>query len=324
MSAADGGAEGSASGRPQPGAEADPSEKGHAPPVIVVTGLSGAGRTTAINVLEDLGHEPLNNFPLALFDAVIAPMGGSGRPLAIGIETRTRGFSAGGLIGKIQELRSRWDRRMLLIFLDCADDVLISRFSQTRRRHPLAPAEDPSTGVARERDILREVRAHADIVIDTSALTPHQLRAELESRFGAETFPGLVVSVQSFSYKRGVPPGADMVQDCRFLRNPYWDEALRALDGRAPLIQDFVTADARYGPFFEKLTDLVLMLLPAYKDEGKAYFSIALGCTGGRHRSVSVAEKLALRLSEAGWPVSIHHRELAERDRQTSDTGAGA
>jgi UPF0042 nucleotide-binding protein len=280
------------------------------PPVLIVTGLSGAGRTTAINALEDLGYEPLNNFPLSLFEAVVAPVGETGRPVAIGIETRTRGFSARALTETVEGLRRRWNAGALLVFLDCADEALISRFSATRRRHPLAPAEDPAIGVARERDILAEVRARADMVIDTTELTPHQLRTELSGRFAPGTAPGLVVSVRSFSYKRGAPAGADMVQDCRFLRNPYWDESLRHLDGTAPVIQEFVAADPLFPPFFEKLSDLVLMLLPAYKDEGKAYFSVALGCTGGRHRSVAVAERLARRIEGAGWPVALRHGEI--------------
>jgi len=288
-------------------------ERRPGPPVLIVTGLSGAGRTTAINALEDMGYEPLNNFPLSLFEAVIAPMGGSGRPLAIGIETRTRGFSARALMQTVEELRGRWNAATILVFLDCADDALIGRFDQTRRRHPLAPAEDPAAGVARERDLLAEIRARADIVIDTTGLSPHQLRAELESRFSRASSPGLVVSVQSFSYKRGAPAGADMVQDCRFLKNPYWDESLRMLDGRSPLIQDFVSTDPLFQPFFDRLSDLVLMLLPAYKSEGKSYFSVALGCTGGQHRSVTVAERLADRIEAEGWPVSLTHRELGRQ-----------
>ncbi|MGF1502500.1 MAG: RNase adapter RapZ [Paracoccaceae bacterium] len=298
------------------GAESDAgaAETGGAEPprprVVIVTGLSGAGRTTAISVLEDLGFEPLNNLPLSLLEAVVAPSSGRAQPIAVGIETRTRGFSTRALMETVDMLRTRLGVPALLLFLDCDDDTLVSRFSQTRRRHPLAPAEDAATGVGRERDILSDVRARADVVIDTTRLTPHEFKAELGIRFGHAASTGLVVSVQSFSYKRGTPHEADMVLDCRFLRNPYWDETLRALDGGDARIQHFVASDPLFAAFFEKLADLTLMLLPAYQAEGKAYFSVALGCTGGRHRSVTVAERLADRIAQAGWSVAIRHREL--------------
>ena len=296
----------------------DPVTRRHpAPMVLIVTGLSGAGRTTAINALEDLGYEALNNLPLWLFDALIEPAVGTSTPLAIGVETRTRGFSARALADLVDQLRTRGRAGCALVFLDCADDVLVSRFSQTRRRHPLAPAEDPATGIARERDILEEVRARADVVIDTTDLTPRELKADLEARFAVARTAGLSVTIQSFSYKRGTPHGADMVLDCRFLRNPYWEAHLRALDGRDPRIQGFVRDDPMYQGFYDKLSEMVKMLLPAYEAEGKAYFTIALGCTGGRHRSVTVAEMLSRDLAAAGWPVSTRHRELENRGAAT-------
>ena len=284
-----------------------------APLVLIVTGMSGAGRTTAINALEDLGYEALDNFPLSLFEALIAPVVGTPAPIAVGVETRTRGFSARAVIDTVDTLRRDWRAGAGLLFLDCSDDVLLSRFNQTRRRHPLAPAEDPSTGIARERDVLRDVREHADAVIDTTEMTPHELKAELEARFALDRSAGMTVTLQSFSYKRGTPHGADMVIDTRFLGNPYWEAELRALDGRDDRIQVFVRSDPLYAAFFEKLCEMVTMLLPAYRAEGKAYFTIAFGCTGGRHRSVSVAEDLGRRLAGEGWPVSVRHRELERR-----------
>jgi len=294
-----------------------------APVVVIVTGMSGAGRTTAINTLEDMGFEALNNFPLALVDRLVEPADASPRPIAIGVETRTRGFSERALTALVDRLRGRWGARALLVFLDCSDSELQSRFSQTRRRHPLAPAEDALTGIARERDLMAEVRARADMVIDTTGFSPNALRTEFEILFSQQIDAGLSVSVQSFSYKRGAPHDADMVLDCRFLRNPYWDAEIRDLDGRHSRIQGFVGEDPLFGPFFEKLCEMLLMLLPAYKAEGKAYFCVALGCTGGRHRSVAVSERLAGRLREAGWPVALHHREL-ERTRAGGSTGGGA
>jgi UPF0042 nucleotide-binding protein len=281
-----------------------------APLVLIVTGMSGAGRTSAIKALEDLGYEALNNLPLSLFDRIVEPVSGSHAPIALGVESRTRGFSARALTETVDTLRREWRAGTVLIFLDCADDVLAQRFSETRRRHPLAPAEDAMTGIGREREILAPVRDSADAVIDTTAMTPHELKAELGARFALNLSAGLSVTIQSFSYKHGTPHTADMVLDCRFLRNPYWDEALRVLDGRDPKIQDFVQSDPLYDSFFEKLCDMVLTLLPAYKAEGKAYFTIALGCTGGRHRSVTLTEALSDWLGNSGWPVSVRHREL--------------
>jgi UPF0042 nucleotide-binding protein len=283
------------------------------PSVLVVTGMSGAGRTTAITALEDLGYEALHNFPLSLFETLIEPVAGTPRPIAIGVESRTRGFSARALAETVDRLRERWGAGSGLVFLDCANDVLISRFNQTRRRHPLAPAEDAATGIIRERDVLEPVMDRADAVIDTTEMTPHDLKAEIQARFSPEGSTGLSVMIRSFSYGRGVPHGADMVLDCRFLKNPYWEEDLRALDGRDPQIQGFVKEDPLYHPFFGKLCDMVAMLLPAYRDEGKAHFTIALGCTGGRHRSVTVTEALASELRGKDWPVSVRHHELERR-----------
>lgn len=291
-----------------------------APLVLVVTGMSGAGRSTAIASLEDLGYEALNNFPISLFEALIEPVIGTSAPIAIGIESRTRGFSARAVTQAVDDLRNRWRAGAALVFLDCDDATLLARFNQTRRRHPLAPAEDAATGIARERDILEEVRARADAILDTTSMTPHDLKAELKTRFALDKSSGMTVTVQSFSYKRGAPAGADMVLDCRFLHNPYWDESLRHLDGTDGRIQAFVQQDPLYRDFFEKLVDMVKMLLPAYRAEGKAYFTIALGCSGGRHRSVTVGEALATRLRGEDWPVSVRHRELDRRAAQGQRT----
>lgn len=282
-------------------------------PVVILTGMSGAGRTTAITALEDLGYEAINNFPLSLIPTLLDPAQERTQPLLLGVETRTRGFSVRALADTVAALRRDITAPVLLVFLDCADDVLIKRFSETRRRHPLAPAEDAATGVRRERDVLAPIRAGADMVIDTTGLTPHDLRRELARNFSLVASGGLTVSIGSFSYKRGVPEGSDMVLDCRFLRNPYWDETLRDLDGRDPRVQGFVRDDPRFAAFLDQLAAMVLMLLPAYVEEGKVYFSVALGCTGGRHRSVTVAELLAGRLEAEGWQASLRHRELERR-----------
>ncbi|MFD0859107.1 RNase adapter RapZ [Roseovarius aquimarinus] len=287
------------------------------PPVILVTGPSGAGRSTAIRALEDMGYEAIDNLPLSLLPRLLTAPEGSGgqqgRPMALGVDPRNRDFSAEAVIDALESLCARGDRHVQLLFVDCDPDVLLRRFSETRRRHPLAPAESAQIGIAREMDLLRAVRTRADILIDTTELSPHELRAELEQWVRPGGAARLAVSVHSFSYKRGLPRGVDMVFDCRFLRNPYWEPSLRSLDGRAPEVAAHVAADPRFEAFHAQLSDMMRLLLPAFEAEGKSYLSIALGCTGGQHRSVAVAENLARTLAEEGWQVSIRHRELERR-----------
>jgi UPF0042 nucleotide-binding protein len=281
------------------------------PDVVILTGLAGAGRTTAIRALEDMGWEALDNFPLALIPRVTEPVAGPDtHPLAIGVDTRTRGFSAEALIDAVEALRARPGGSTTLAFLDASDDALIARFAETRRRHPAAPEEDPATGIARERTMLVTLREKADLLIDTSSLTPHDLKALIGDHFAGRRSAGLTVSIQSFAFKRGAPRETDMVMDCRFLRNPHWDDTLRPLDGRDGAVARFVADDPLYEPFFTRLSEMVSLLLPAYRREGKAYFGIGLGCTGGRHRSVALAEALAARLRSEGWQVNLRHREL--------------
>ena len=280
--------------------------------IVFVTGPSGAGRTTAIRVLEDLGYEGIDNIPLSLVPRLIdgAPLG---RPIALGLDVRNRDFNATALIELIDSLTRDPRVTLEVLYLDCAPGVLIRRFSETRRRHPLAPLETPAQGVEREIDLLAPIRVRADHLIDTTDLTQHDLKAELAALFDAGPAGRLSVSVQSFSYKRGVPRGVDMIFDCRFLANPHWQAALRPLDGRDPEVEAFVRADPRFAEFFQKLRDLLLFLLPAHLEEGKAHLAIGFGCTGGQHRSVAIAELVGNALAEAGWPVSKRHRELERR-----------
>lgn len=280
--------------------------------VVLVTGPSGAGRTTAINAFEDLGYETIHNIPLALLHRLIS--GPSiGRPMALGIDVRTRDFSVSGVF-EIQEAFAQSNEyEPSLLFLDCQTDTLLRRYSETRRRHPMALAETPLRGIELETELLSPLRDRADILIDTTTLTPHDLKADIGGLFGSQGSTGLSVSVQSFSYKRGVPRGIDMVMDCRFLQNPYWDANLRAKTGQDPEVLAYISLDQRYAEFFSRLKDLTSLLLPAYRDEGKAHFSIGLGCTGGQHRSVAVAEELANALAADGWQVSKRHREMERR-----------
>ncbi|MCT8159284.1 RNase adapter RapZ [Pseudoruegeria sp. SHC-113] len=288
----------------------DPSPRGQK--LVFVTGPSGAGRSSAIRVLEDLGFEAIDNMPLTLVPRLLEGAASS-RPLALGIDARNRDFSANAMAALIDDLTARSDVAVEVLFLDCRADVLLRRFSETRRRHPLAPADTPIAGIEAEMDLLQPARKRADVLIDTSELTPHELRAEIERWFAPESGQRLAVSVQSFSYKRGTPRGIDMIFDCRFLANPYWKPELRAQNGQDAPVQDYVASDPRFAAFFAKVLDLSELLLPAYIEEGKAHLSIGFGCTGGQHRSVTMAEKLAAALAQAGWQVSIRHRELERR-----------
>ena len=282
--------------------------------LVFVTGPSGAGRATAINALEDLGYEAIDNLPLAMVPRLLHGPPPE-RPLALGIDARTRDFSPRLMLETIADLRAQGGLRIDVLFLDSSDDVLLRRFSETRRRHPLAPDSDPASGIADERALLGPVRTAADILVDTSDLSPHALRAEIGNWFGGNSRSGtaLSVTVQSFSYKRGMPRGLDMALDVRFLTNPYWDAELRPLDGRAEAVANHIAADPRFSDFFDKMSGLVTSLLPAYRDEGKAHFSVGFGCTGGQHRSVFVAQLLAKTLAADGWQVSIRHEELERR-----------
>lgn len=288
-------------------AEQDP------PTIVLVTGPSGAGRSTAINALEDLGYEVIDNLPLSLLPRLLDGPPPS-RPLALGLDVRNRDFSTNALIETIDQLAGRTDQHAQVLYLDADEEELLRRYSETRRRHPLAPAGSPLTGISRERDLLVPIRARADVLIDTTGLSPHDLKAEVECWFSTGEGRQLGVTIHSFSYKRGLPRGMDIVMDCRFLRNPHWEESLRGLDGRDPAVEAYVAADPRFGPFFERVKALADLLLPAHRDEGKAHLSIGFGCTGGQHRSVAVAERFASALAKDGWPVSKRHREMERRD----------
>lgn len=276
--------------------------------LVLVTGLSGAGRTTAIRALEDIGYETIDNLPISLLPNIVSSPSKPAR-IAVGLDTRNRDFSTHGVLEMLETLsRMPW-LKLDLVFIQCSTEVLVRRFSETRRRHPLAPAESPIIGIERERDLLLPILVRADVLLNSSDMSPHEMRGEITSYYSTDSALGLAVSVQSFSYKRGLPRGLDMLFDCRFLRNPYWDANLRSLDGQNKSVQDYVKQDTNFNEFYQKIRDLCLFLLPAYKDEGKTHFSIGFGCTGGKHRSVTLTELLANDLAHHGWQVSIRHRE---------------
>lgn len=284
---------------------------------VVVSGLSGAGKTTALKLLEDHGYEAVDNLPMPLLrrlaiadesEAAAAPTQPR-RAIAVGIDSRTRDFQPDQLIALLSELRQRDDLAVQLLYFDCEDEVLLKRFTATRRRHPLASDRPIADGIAAERRLMLPLRAAADLVIDTSMAALPEFRQALAAQFALDALPGLSIMVLSFSYKHGLPREADLVFDVRFLRNPHYDDALRPHTGDNPAVAAYVETDPGYADFFGRLRGMIDALLPRYAQEGKRYLTIAIGCTGGRHRSVVVAEALGKHLRETGQRVDIRHRD---------------
>jgi RNase adaptor protein for sRNA GlmZ degradation len=284
------------------------------PQLLIISGMSGAGKSTALKALEDLDYEAVDNLPLGLVEALLASADGGDdkrRPLAFGIDSRTRAFDAEALADRLRGLRSEGvDVR--LIYLDCGDDELVRRFSETRRRHPLAVDRPAIDGVVRERELTSTLKRWADLVIDTTELTATELRRRIAERLGRGGSHPLTVTIQSFGFAHGLPRSADLVFDMRFLANPHWDMALRPLTGEDAAVAAYVAADPAFSPAIERIADLLLTLLPGYGREGKAYLTIAIGCTGGRHRSVAVARELAGRLAAAGFAPTLDHRDVGK------------
>ncbi|HSV28116.1 MAG TPA: RNase adapter RapZ, partial [Candidatus Omnitrophota bacterium] len=280
--------------------------------VVIVTGLSGAGKTSALKVLEDLGYEAVDNLPLSLLTSLVRPGESLARPLAVGIDIRTRDFGVEPVLAAIDRMMAEKGLDVRLLFLDCDDDVLTRRFTETRRRHPLAADRPLLDGIRHERALVSPLKRRAAVVVDTSNLQPGEFKRALNGYFGLAADPGLVVFVTSFAYRAGLPREADLVFDCRFLNNPHYVPALKELTGRDQGVADYVAADPVFADFFASTTNLLAPLLPRFAAEGKSYLTIAVGCTGGRHRSVFVAERLAAWLKETGVRVELRHRELGE------------
>ena len=290
-----------------------PSRENEKTSLILVSGPAGAGRTTAIRSLEDLGFEAIDNLPLDLVKSVLKPEKLNAK-IAIGLDTRGRDFSVDGLLGLLTSLSSLDHVEFELLYLSCTMEVLLRRYSETRRRHPLANGNSPHEGIEQELILLEPIRTRADILIETSELTPHDLKASIKKLFLNPESNSLSISLKSFSYKRGLPRGTDIILDCRFLKNPHWQAELRKKTGLELDVSKFVSSDPKFSEFIEKITKLLLFLLPLFKEEGKSSVEIGFGCTGGVHRSVAVTETVAKELADSNWNVSIKHREIERLD----------
>jgi UPF0042 nucleotide-binding protein len=284
--------------------------------ILLVTGMSGAGKSTVLNTLEDMGWEVVDNLPFQLLDRLLATQAPAGisdeRPLALGIDSRTRGFGAQAIIDRVKSMNEQRENNISVLFMDCSGAELERRYSETRRRHPLALDRPASDGIARERELVSPLRQWAAHVVDTTSSTTNDLKQEIRTRFSDWGNAGMSLAILSFGFSRGLPRNADLVFDMRFLQNPYWVEDLRHLTGRNALVSDYVRSDPAYEVAVSQIEELLLTLLPRYKAEGKAYVTIAFGCTGGRHRSVHVAERVATHLANAGFAPTLSHRDVGD------------
>ena len=293
--------------------------------VLLVTGVLGAGKTTALHALEDLGWEAIDNFPIRLLERLIdSPERTAGAnsgddraelqaPLAIGFDSRTRGFNPHLIIELVKRLSQRDDLQITTLYLDCSAEELQRRYNETRRRHPLAADMPVAAGIAAERELMEPLRRWADIVVNTTAFSSNLLSHAIREQFTPETGAAMTVTVTSFGFARGMPPVADFIFDMRFLDNPHWNPQLRPQTGRDPEVGAFVRRDPAFADTFARIRDLLLTVLPRFRAQGKAYVTIAFGCTGGRHRSVFVAEEIAAALRDAGFSPTLLHRNLASR-----------
>jgi len=279
--------------------------------VVIITGLSGAGRSEVSNILEDIGYFVVDNLPTVLISDLVATAGlaeGDRSRIAVGTDTRT-GMNEVDLDLALIDLH-RDGFRTTVLFLDADDAVLVRRFEESRRPHP---AEGASLGraIANERAAFEPVRAMADVIVDTSDTNVHQLRDRIHDGFaGIESVPAMRVDVSSFGFKRGTPRVVDLMFDVRFLPNPHWEPELRPQTGLDDPVRDYVFSHAEAGEFLEKTSDMLDFLLPHYEAEGKSYLTIAIGCTGGRHRSVALAEAIAAHLTNSGVDTTVHHRDV--------------
>lgn len=286
-------------------------------PILLVTGMLGAGKTTALHELEDLGWEAIDNFPIRLVGRLIGREGERAEtetaPLAIGFDSRTRGFSPDRVIERVRLLSARADIEVSTLFLDCSTAELQRRFDETRRRHHFASDVPVDIGIRAERELLAPLRRWADVLIDTTRFSSNELRQVIRQHFSGQSKGQMTVTVSSFGFARGVPPAADLVFDMRFLDNPHWQPELRELTGLDEPVGAHIARDPGFEGSLNRIAELLLDLLPRYAAQGKTYVNIAFGCTGGRHRSVFMAEKVAAALREGGFAPTVLHRNLGSR-----------
>jgi UPF0042 nucleotide-binding protein len=280
--------------------------------IVIITGMSGAGRSTAAKSLEDLGWFVVDNLPPGLLPTMVdlaARSNGAVSRMAAVVDVRSRAFST-DLKSAISDLAAR-GATARVVFLEAAEDMLVRRFDSERRPHPLQGTGRVTDGIAAERELLREVRADADLLIDTSRLNVHELRARMRNFFSGGTAAGLRLSFVSFGYKYGLPVDADLVADCRFLPNPHWIAELAPMTGQDAPVREYVLAQSGAEEFLRYYTELLRVVLPGYEREGKRFVTLAVGCTGGKHRSVAIADQLAARIADvAGTDVQVVHRDL--------------
>lgn len=300
---------------------ADPAPPTDKRPLLLVTGLAGAGKSTALAVLEDLGWETIDNFPVRMLDRLVTMPDEARGPLAIGFDSRTRGFVPADIIALVKELSQRPDLELTSLFLDCAGGELERRFNETRRRHPMAGGRVVQEGIAAERELLEPLRRWAEVLIDTSVMTSNDLQGRIRELFAPSTpESALTLTISSFGFARGMPPLADLVFDMRFLDNPHWVPGLREQTGQDAAVGAHIETDPAFAEAFARIRDLLVLLLPRYAAQGKPYVHVAFGCTGGRHRSVYTAESMADALRAAGFSPTVRHRNLGSR---TADTIEG-
>jgi len=272
---------------------------------LLVTGLSGAGMSSTLKQLEDLGYEVFDNFPLTMVAPLLADQSGNGGPVAIGIDSRTRGFTIDAISDIVAETGAA------LVFLTCDETELLRRFTETRRRHPVAKDRPAGAGIKLEQNLLYPLRERASLIIDTSMMSVHDLGRVISGHFALRDAPRLTITLMSFGFRHGLPREADMVFDVRFLQNPHWVPELKPLTGLDVAVGDYVAQDPGFASFTANVQALLQPLLPRYAQEGKSYLTIAIGCTGGRHRSVYTAETLRQALTEHGITAYIQHRDIA-------------
>lgn len=298
-------------------AQPQKSRSKRVPRIVIVTGMSGAGKSSALHALEDVGFETVDNLPVALLQAVVAAGGGTERPLALGIDVRTRDFDAAQLIAAREAMRHHAGVETNILFLDCDSEVLGQRYTETRRPHPLADDLPVSVGMEMERRLLAPLREHCDFLIDTSRLSIADMRRVLLGHFGTDTKRAMQVFLTSFGYRNGLPRDADLVLDVRFLKNPHYVPALSHKTGLDRPVGTYIAKDPALQTFLDRATAMLHPLLPLYAQEGKSYLTIAVGCTGGQHRSVYVVERLKAWLATQKVAFAVRHRDLPARASRT-------